>query len=646
MTGLTDLLLEPPSATAATDAFRSLRNALWPQTVFAVAFSLRSRWPSIRGSAIRFLREHDVLSVNGFETWRNGLVHLLNERLTGDTSWSVRRDTVLLLADSGAPLEQLVVATHDPHWRVRHAFLEHAQKAEISTAKIAALANGNQRTSGVLAYLKYLREDCFEFELSPRPKRKFYDADPAVMARELRSLARDRICELLPELPHLLGHSDERIRKTASKYLAEFGDAETLVAASELLNDPREFGWPNATDLFKTLSPSRAEDVAQEILTKNTVGHSNAIRWAKEKLGEATRDNLEGDPLALLQQQLPLEQCTIQRRAKLDSGRADKLIASPTLETSWLVLREACRITKKPFWEMAPTEEVGSRREDAPKHTGVHQQETARIESRCPQIPFGNLQIPISRMGLSGHYRLPESGFAHALDAGINVTFWEPNYDTMTRFFRSLPTERRNRVHVIAGSFAADARSIRSDVERTLKNLRLDSLTLFMLFWVRSWQRITNEIRDELAAMHEEGKIRMHGLSTHNRQLAVKAIEDGWNPVMVRHSIAHRGAEETIFPVAKEHMASLITFNNTCYGRLLLPVGDSTAPTAAECYRYTLSHDAVSCCLTAPSTIEQLKHNVTAFDSDWDSQRSDLLEHGKVVYEQDRYFRLSVRSVP
>ncbi len=67
------------------------------------------------------------------------------------------------------------------------------------------------------------------------------------------------------------------------------------------------------------------------------------------------------------------------------------------------------------------------------------------------------------------------------------------------------------------------------------------------------------------------GKVVSFGLSTHERGLAVEALDRGWDPVMVRHSAAHRKAEAEIFPRAAALGAGLITFNATCYGRLTQP---------------------------------------------------------------------------
>ena len=44
-----------------------------------------------------------------------------------------------------------------------------------------------------------------------------------------------------------------------------------------------------------------------------------------------------------------------------------------------------------------------------------------------------------------------------------------------------------------------------------------------------------------------------------------------------------------------------------------MPEGESPV-TAADCYRFALSHPAVDVCLTAPSTLEQLRENLCVLD--------------------------------
>jgi aryl-alcohol dehydrogenase-like predicted oxidoreductase len=249
-------------------------------------------------------------------------------------------------------------------------------------------------------------------------------------------------------------------------------------------------------------------------------------------------------------------------------------------------------------------------------------------------------------VGISGHYGLPVEGFVRAVEEGVNLLFWEPNYYTLSEFATRLVPEQRRGLHFLAGTFEASGPRIRRDVERAVRSLHIERLALFLVFWTRSWERITDEVRGTLERLQQEGLIGMAGLSTHSRTLAVEALGTGWNPVMVRHSAAHRGAETQVFPHAHVAGASIITFNNTCYGRLLKPQGDRPIPPAADCYRYTLSFPAVTMCLSAPATMEQLEENLKALRQPHlaDDRQQALLEQGAGVYREETLFRRLVRS--
>src|SRR5262249_22243608 len=150
-----------------------------------------------------------------------------------------------------------------------------------------------------------------------------------------------------------------------------------------------------------------------------------------------------------------------------------------------------------------------------------------------------------------------------------------------------------------------------------------------------------------LDRLKADGKLAAYGLSTHSRSLALEAMDVGWDPVMVRHSAAHRGAEERIFPRALERGTSLITFSNTCYGRLLEPYAGMEPPTAADCYRYTLMQPGVRACFSAPASLAQLEENLAALRDPTlpDERRNYLRAFGDRLYEEETMFRRFVRNV-
>ncbi len=336
------------------------------------------------------------------------------------------------------------------------------------------------------------------------------------------------------------------------------------------------------------------------------------------------------------------------RAAALTPAAAAELVREPDRETSWHVLARAARLTQIPFWKIEPDppwRPPGPRR-GQPEPMGLVRPHRRAHAAPLPARRLGPDGPLVSAVGVSGHYALPVEGFGRAAEAGVNLFFWEPNYSTLTEFAGRLSVSDRNTLHFIAGTFEADGARVCKDAERALRSLKVERLSLFLLFWAQGWNRVTPDVREALARLKEEGKVAAFGLSTHSRPLAVEAMEAGWNPVMVRHSAAHRGAEERVFPRALETGTSIITFNNTCYGRLLAPHGDSTPPSAADCYRYTLAQPAVTVCLSAPSSLEYLEENLKALRDPAlpEERRASLRAHGDRMYQEDAVFRRLVRS--
>jgi HEAT repeat protein len=329
------------------------------------------------------------------------------------------------------------------------------------------------------------------------------------------------------------------------------------------------------------------------------------------------------------------------RAAALTPDRARELVDDPTRETSWTVLERAARLQRVPFARLEPQPPW------SPDPMATLPEDPFDVVP-CPPTrarQLGRCGLAVSPVGLSGHYGLPIEGFIRAFEAGVNLMFWESGYDTMTRFVTRLSPPGRAAIHFVAGTFEADGARVRRDAERALRSLGVERLTVFLLFWVRSWARVSGDVLAALQALRDAGKVASFGLSTHERGLAVEALERGWDPVMVRHSAAHRKAEAEIFPKAAALGAGLITFNATCYGRLLGPPDAGCPARAADCYRYSLAQPGVAACLSAPATVDELDQNLEALrHPELPEERAAALRAGgDLVYREDSVFRRFVR---
>jgi hypothetical protein len=247
---------------------------------------------------------------------------------------------------------------------------------------------------------------------------------------------------------------------------------------------------------------------------------------------------------------------------------------------------------------------------------------------------LGQTGLRLSPLVLSGAHGLPAGACAEAYDAGVRAFFWEPRYRELSKFLRSRRLARDSFV-VVAGTYYAGADGIRADVERTLKQLRFDFIDVFLLFWVRSSERVSAEDFGVLDDLRSEGKVRTFGFSSHDRAICMNALQRApWPVLMTRHSAAHPGAEEKVFPLAMERGTGLLTFTATCYGRLLRPTSESeesglvALPTAADW--------------------DELLENLEVLDGEkLDAEAMAAIRaHGVAVRAENRRFDALVRRAP
>lgn len=223
--------------------------------------------------------------------------------------------------------------------------------------------------------------------------------------------------------------------------------------------------------------------------------------------------------------------------------------------------------------------------------------------AEVPRVRLGTSGVRTARLVVSGAFELRPGSYRVALEAGVDTFFWEPTYGGLTRFLRAQPGAQ-----VVTGTYHAEAAALRADVHSALRRLRRDSLEVFLLFWARSPARLDAEAFEELARLRRDGKVRAIGFSTHDRALAGAALaSQPWDVVMTRHSAAHPGIEDELLPQAHARGVGVLTFSALCYGRMVAGPG---APSAADCYRYSLAQPGVSACLSAPRRHRELLENL------------------------------------
>jgi len=230
-----------------------------------------------------------------------------------------------------------------------------------------------------------------------------------------------------------------------------------------------------------------------------------------------------------------------------------------------------------------------------------------------------------------------------SIERGINFLNWCGHKDAMSDVVSQLGCLRSNIV-VATQLYARDGASIRAELEDALNRLGADYLDLCTFYYLETeseWKEICRRggALEQLQRAREEGLIRAWGPTTHQRKLAVKTAESGLiDLLMIRYNAAHRGAEEEIFPLAVERKIPVIAYTCLRWGALIKPTRldpeGFIPPRAKDCYRFALSHPAVSVALMAPSNRAELEEDLELLD-EWrplsqDEQRW-LIQHGERV---------------
>jgi aryl-alcohol dehydrogenase-like predicted oxidoreductase len=229
----------------------------------------------------------------------------------------------------------------------------------------------------------------------------------------------------------------------------------------------------------------------------------------------------------------------------------------------------------------------------------------------------------LSRIGLASGYGTPAAAIERAFhEYRINYLYISPflNLRNMVRAIRNLTPNHRDELCIVLARPLLKELRLESYVERWLKKLKLEWIDLlFQGVSKPPNQRFT----DRLQRLRDSGKVRLLGVSSHERPLLgkiargeVKAPVDFFH---VRYNAVHTGAEQDVFPhLPQEHRPGVVIFTATCWRKLLkakLMLAGERPLAAVDCYRFVLSHPDVNVCVTGPSNAAQMEENFRALEA-------------------------------
>lgn len=234
------------------------------------------------------------------------------------------------------------------------------------------------------------------------------------------------------------------------------------------------------------------------------------------------------------------------------------------------------------------------------------------------KVILGRTGLKVCRLGIASGYWAPAKAIEEAFERGCNYMTWgtfvkgfSPH---MREALRNIAAKgQRDRLVLAMFSYAHQSFLTEHFLAKGLKAAGLDYADVLILGGF--YRPPSRRVIDGAVRLKEKGLVHFIGLSSHKRLLFPKLHNDGIFDVFhIRYNAAHRGAETEIFPLLSgKDRPGIACFTGTDWGRLLnpqkLPRGE-VAITAAECYRFVLSHPVADVCMTGVKTVEQMRQNL------------------------------------
>jgi predicted aldo/keto reductase-like oxidoreductase len=259
--------------------------------------------------------------------------------------------------------------------------------------------------------------------------------------------------------------------------------------------------------------------------------------------------------------------------------------------------------------------------------------------------PRAALPGTICRLGLAtrGTTGLTPDDVEHAVASGVNFLNWCGVADGLSDYIANLGARRAD-VAVCVQFEARTAREAKSEFELILKQLRTDYIDVLTFYYVEErteWQEIIGPggALEFCAPAQREGRIRMLGVTSHQRPLAAEMAASGLlDMLMIRYNAANRGAVQEIFPVTMERGLPVVVYTCLRWGALLRSTQDDppgfAVPKAPAWYRFALQHPAVTVALTAPENRAELDEDLQVLQHDNPlsiDEYAELAAHGQRV---------------
>ncbi|HEX7011815.1 MAG TPA: aldo/keto reductase [Steroidobacteraceae bacterium] len=250
------------------------------------------------------------------------------------------------------------------------------------------------------------------------------------------------------------------------------------------------------------------------------------------------------------------------------------------------------------------------------------------------KIPSTGEEVPVIGMGTSGSFEVRPGSAEHEALEEVLKRFFEgggklidtaPTYSNAEQILGPLLEAGGFRPRAFIATKLSGVRGREQGMaqfRKSLADLRTDHVELLQVHNLGDW-RTQLEVARELK---KEGKVKYvgvtHYLDSAHDELAEVVRASKPDFLQINYSVTHRGAEERVFPVAKDLGVAVLANRNFDDGALFNRVRDKALPGwskemgitswAQMFLKFALSHDAVTAVIPATGKPDRQSDNLRA----------------------------------
>ena len=225
---------------------------------------------------------------------------------------------------------------------------------------------------------------------------------------------------------------------------------------------------------------------------------------------------------------------------------------------------------------------------------------------------LGKTNMKVNRVGFGGIpiQRITQQETNNVVDELLNnnVNFIDTAraYTISEEYIGNAIEGRREKFFIATKSMSRDYKSMKEDIETSLKNLKTDYIDLYQLHNVKFEEYKTifedNMAYKALIDAQQEGKIKYIGITSHSLETIEIAIEDEkFSTIQFPYNIIEDQADEA-FKKANEKGIGII---------VMKPLAGGAIDNAKLAIKYILSKDYIDVVIPGMENIDQVKENVS-----------------------------------